>query len=69
MQKVTEMRLRRRDMDMAERCEEIEFSLYGRERDVMLEEVENSKYLERPLDQTDDDWTSVRQNVKRARRF
>ena len=25
------------------------------------------RYLERPLDQTDDDWTAVRRNIMRAR--
>ena len=33
----------------------------------MVEGVENFKYLGQNLDQTDDDWPSVRKNIMRAR--
>ena len=35
----------------------MEFSLYGRERDTLVETVANFKYLGQPLDQSYDDWT------------
>ena len=35
--KVTERRLRRRDVDMAKRCDDMEFSLYGEEVDNLVE--------------------------------
>ena len=38
---------------MSERCREIEFSLYVRQRGTLVEGVETFKYLGRPLDQTD----------------
>ena len=49
---------------MEEMCGDMEFSLYGREEYALEEDVENFKYMERPLDQTNDDWTSVLRNVK-----
>ena len=33
----------------------------------MVEGVENFKYLGQILDQTDDDWPAIRQNIMRAR--
>ena len=42
-------------MEMASRCDEMEFILYGEEGGELVEGVENFKYMERPLDQTDDD--------------
>ena len=54
-----EMWIRRRDVEMAERCGEVEFSLYGRKGGKLVEEVANFKYLWQPMDQMDDDWTAV----------
>ena len=51
--KVTEIRIKRRGVEMAERCREMDFILYGREGGALVEEVSNFKYLGRPLDQTD----------------
>ena len=42
---------------------DMEFSLYGREGDKMVEGVTTFKYLGHPLDQTDDDCPSIRQNI------
>ena len=53
MQKATYMWLRWRDMEMAKRCGETEFSLYGKDGVAMVEGVENFNYLGRPLDQID----------------
>ena len=53
---------------MAERCGDMEFRLYGREGDALVEVVANFKYLVRPLDQTDDDCPEVRRNIKKGRR-
>ena len=58
-EKTTEIRIRKRDVDMAERCADMEFILYGREGDALVEGVSNFKYLGRPLDQTDDDCPEV----------
>ena len=53
------MRLKRRDVEIAERYMEMEFRFYGREGFVMLEGDENFKYMGRPLDKKDDDWPTV----------
>ena len=39
----------------------------GVEGDDRVENVTTFRYLERPLDQTYDDWTAVRRNIMRAR--
>ena len=54
-------------MEMSERCGEMEFNLDGEEGDERVENVRTFRYLGRPLDQTDDDWTAVRRNIMRAR--
>ena len=43
----------------------MEFNLDGEEGDKRLENVTNLQYLGRPLDQMDDDWPAVRQNIMR----
>ena len=53
---------------MAERHRDMEFILYGREGDVLVEVVVNFKYLGRPLDQKNDDWTEVQRKINRLRR-
>ena len=60
------MRLWWRDVDIVERCGEMEFILYRRKGDTLVEEARNFKYLERTPEQTDDYWMSVQMNVKRA---
>ena len=46
----------------------MEFSLYGREGETLVEGVEKFKYMGRPLEQTEDDWLAVIQNAKQALR-
>ena len=58
--KSTEMRIIQRDVDMVERCREMEFGLYGREGGALVEGVTTFNYLGLTLDQTDDDWSAVR---------
>ena len=48
---------------MADICREIEFSLEGGEGEERVENVKMFRYMGRPLDQTDDDWTAVRRNI------
>ena len=54
-------------MDISERCSEMEFSMYRGEGGEMVEVVANFKYLGRTLDQMDDDWPAVRQNIMHTR--
>ena len=65
--KLTEIRLLWRDVGMAERCGEMEFSLEGREGEERVENVMTFRYLGKLLDQTYDDWPAVRRNIMRAR--
>ena len=46
-------------VEMAARCGEMEFSLYGEEGGNMVEGVANFKYMGQTLDQTNDDWPAV----------
>ena len=64
----TEMHLGWRDVEMAKRCEEMDFILYGREGGKLVEKVVTFKYLGWPLDQTDDGWLLVRLDIKRERK-
>ena len=52
---------------MAERCSKMEFRMEEGEGDEMVEGVATVRYLGRTLDQMDDDWPAVRQNIMRAR--
>ena len=54
-------------MEMAERCSKMEFRMEEGEGDEMVEGVATVRYLGRTLDQMDDDWPAVRQNIMRAR--
>ena len=65
--KSMERQVRQRDVEMAERCGGMEFKLDGEEGDKRVDNVPTFQYLGLPLDQTDDDWTDVRQNIMRAR--
>ena len=57
--KLTKRKLRWRDVEMAARCGEMEFSIYGEEGDEILENITTLRYLGIPLDQTDDAMPSV----------
>ena len=48
---------------MSARCGEMEFSLYREDGDDMMEGVATFKYIGETLDQTDDDWTALRQKL------
>ena len=65
--KATERRLWQRDVDMSERCGEIEFILEEVEKEERVENVTMFRYLGTPLGQTDDDWRAVRRNIMRKR--
>ena len=67
--KLTDGRLRKRDVEMAARCGEMEFNLYWEEGDERVENVPTFQYMGRPLDQTDDDWPAVRRNSMRETLF
>ena len=62
------MRWRRKDVVIVSRCEGGAFSLTGEDDVDCIEGVGSFKYLGRILDQSDDDWPSVLQNVGKARR-
>ena len=62
----TEMKIRQRDLEVASRCLETEFSLTGEEREDKIEGVALLKYLRRPLDQSDDAFPLVRWNTRKA---
>ena len=53
-------------MEVANRCVEMEFSMIGKEGEGTIERVALLKYLGRPLEQSDDNWPAVRQNIGRA---
>ena len=65
--KSMERRIRRRDVDMAAMCGEMEFNLDGEEGDERVGNVPIFQYLGRPLDQTDDEWPALRKNIIHAR--
>ena len=65
--KSTERRLRRRDVEMAARCGEMEFNLDGEEGDKIVDNLPTFRYLGQSLDQMDDYWPAVRKNFMRAR--
>ena len=51
--KSTDRRLRRIDVEMAARCDDMDFSMYREEN--MVEGLATFKYIGRTLDQTNDD--------------
>ena len=65
--KATERYIMRIDVEMAARCSDMEFSLYGEEGGDVVEVVENFRYLGRTLDQMDDDFPEVSENIMCAR--
>ena len=62
--KAIKRRLRRQNVEMFERCEEMEFSLYVEEGGELVEGVKKFKYMGKPLDKTDDDWLEVWRNIR-----
>ena len=65
--KEMERRLRWRDVDMADRCGEMEFILMGGEGEDRVENMTTFRYLVTPLDQMDDNWPAVQRNIMCAR--
>ena len=61
------MRWRRRDVAITSRCAEETFSLAGDDETGCIEDVNNFKYLGRILEWSDDDWSAVRRNFRKAR--
>ena len=47
----------------------MDFSLYEREVDDLVEGLTQSKYLVITLDQYDDDWPVIQYNIRRAQKF
>ena len=62
----TDMRLRRRDVEVVSQCSDMEFILTGEYGEDTIEGVELFKYLGRPLKQSDNDWSEVRQNIRKV---
>ena len=52
--KTTQMRWQRRDVEIADKCLETNFSLTGEDKAEFIEEVEVFKYLRRLLNFSDD---------------
>ena len=50
------MRIQQKNVEIAQRVGDTEFSLYVREGDALVEGVEQFKYLGRTLDQIDNNW-------------
>ena len=46
---------------------EMEFNRDGEEGDERVENVPTFRYMGRPIDQTDDDWTAVHRNIMLSR--
>ena len=63
----TQMRLRRRDVAIESRCAEASFSLTRNDKAEYIEGVGIFKYMERPLDRSDNDLPEVRRNIRKAR--
>ena len=63
----TQMRLRRWDVKIAAKCTGATFSLTGDNRAECFEGVDSFNYLRRVLHQSDEDWSEVRRNIRRAR--
>ena len=50
-------------MEVARQCEEIFFNMTGNELYYMIEGLTLFSYLEKQLDQSDNDWTEDRSNI------
>ena len=57
-----------KDIEIAQRPGETKFSFCEREGGALVEGVLQLRYLGHTLDQTDDDWTEIRHNIKRERK-
>ena len=62
------MRSKHRDVGLAQRSGETEVSLYGIDVDELLEGVTQFKFMGIPLDQSDDYWTAILQNIRRSQK-
>ena len=62
------MRLRQRDMQLAQRSGYMQFSIYGRELDALMKLVTQFKYMVIPMDQSNDAWPAIIRNIRRARK-
>ena len=62
----TDMRLQWRDLDMAQKTGEMNFSMYYREDDPLVEGVKLFQYLVRTPKQTDSDCLSVHRKIVKA---
>ena len=58
--RTTEMRLQHNDVEIAHRLGNIEFSLYDKEGDSLVEGAAQLKYLGRTLEQIENDFPSIR---------
>ena len=56
-------------MAIATRCSEATFRLTGEEEVERIEGAEVPKYLRRMLDRSDNDWTEVLSNIRKARQM
>ena len=53
---------------MAQRYEEMQFSIYGIHGYALVEGVTQFKYLVRPLDQYKNEWPEIIQNIRKAQK-
>ena len=65
----TEIRLRKRDVEISQREGDMEFSLYDMEYEPLIEGVTKFKYLGKLPWETDSDWPEVHRNIKKAWSF
>ena len=63
------MRCQIQDVVIASRCAEANFSLTGKDVSESIHGVETFKYLWRPLDRLDGNWTEVLRNIRQAIQF
>ena len=61
-----EMRIRRREVEVATRCLEMELSLTSEEGEDTIEGVALLKYLGWPMEKSDNAWPAVRTNIRKA---
>ena len=61
-----QIRWRRQNLDIANRCAEANFIIMGEEGAESIEGVDIFKYFGRPLDRSDDDWPEVLRDIRKA---
>ena len=67
--KKTQMRLRRRDVEIVDKYSEADFSLPGEDKMEFIKGVEFFKYLRRLMDRLDEDWPAFHWNIRKARQL